>query len=57
MSEKSKNTKTIANEYGVSRVTMVKWLIKAKIIESGRNRSRLFTPLELEKIYNHLGKP
>jgi len=57
MAEKAKNTKTLADEYGISRSTMVKWLIRAKIIESGRNRSRLFTPLELEKIYNHLGNP
>jgi len=57
MSEKAKNTKILADEYGISRSTMVKWLIKANIIENGRNRKRLFTPLDLERIYNLLGKP
>ncbi len=51
--QKAKTRQEIANEYGVDRKTLYRWLKKKNIqISSG-----LVTPKEQDIIYNQLGKP
>ena len=51
--EKSKTRTMIANEYGISRKTLQRWLKKAGIdISNG-----LVTPAEQKRIYKKFGKP
>lgn len=52
----SKTKKQLRAEYGVSTTTLTKWLKSVPGLEniSGRN---IFTPLEVFKIYLHLGSP
>lgn len=46
----------LANLYGVHTKTLMKWL---KEIPDFKNRvnGRIFTPKQVEKIFNHLGNP
>lgn len=53
---KAKSISQLALEYGVSGKTFKKWLAKIPEIESIKGR-RIFTPAEVEKIFNHLGRP
>ena len=50
---KTKTRQELANDYGIDRTTLYRWLKKAKIKLSGT----VLTPKELELIYLKLGKP
>jgi transposase len=52
---KAYSKKEMTNMYGIHRFTFLKWIKKIPEIEI--NRKRLFTPKEVEIIFNHLGPP
>ena len=54
MKTKTKTRKELANEFGVDRKTLYRWLKKAGIVLSGNS---MISPRELEQIYAQLGKP
>ncbi len=56
MASSAKTKKDLKNEYQISFPTLRKWLLKVPGIELSL-RKQFFTPLELEKIYAHLGRP
>lgn len=45
----------LAMLYGVSDETFKKWV--ASVPDMRDHKGRMFTPIEVEKIVNHLGKP
>lgn len=57
--------KELTAMYGVSLFTFKCWIVKAKLIGENRlfetdlhyNSIRLFTPLQIEKIFEALGEP
>lgn len=56
MSSSAKTKKDLKNEYKISFPTLRKWLLKIPGLELTATK-QFFTPLELEKIYAHLGRP
>lgn len=57
MSENEKKTaspKILAQEYGVSTATLMKWIRRVPNLQLDKPL-RLFTPKQLELIRNHLG--
>ena len=53
---KAKSISQLSIEYGVSPKTFKKWIAIIPELKTIKGR-RLFTPAEVEKIFNHLGKP
>lgn len=51
-----KSKKDLKNEYQVTWPTLRKWLLKVPDLQLNP-RKQIFTPLELQKIYIHLGRP
>jgi hypothetical protein len=59
MSTKSPKPATrtsLAKRYGVSVETLKKWLVKVPHLVVDRS-VRVFTPRQVEQIFDHLGKP
>jgi len=52
----TKTKKELAQEYKIGMITFIRWLKKIPGFEQ-TSRKRIFTPAEVEKIYNHLGTP
>ena len=52
----SKTKKDLKNEYNVSWVTLRKWLLRVPDLNLTKQK-QFFTPLEMQQIYAHLGKP
>ncbi len=50
----TKTRTELANEFGVDRKTLYRWLKKAEIVLSG---NAMISPKQLELIYLKLGKP
>ncbi|MEM6319341.1 MAG: helix-turn-helix domain-containing protein [Bacteroidota bacterium] len=54
MKSKTKTRQEVANEFGVNRKTLYRWLKKAGIQLSGNS---MISPRELKLIYKELGTP
>lgn len=53
---KAMTLKELAHKYEVSTKTMLKWLKRCGIVKDKRN-GYLFTPKEIERIFDALGEP
>lgn len=51
--ERSKTREEVAKEYGISRRTFYNWLKQAGI----HTQRCMLTPLDIQKIYDHFGRP
>ncbi|MBX9783140.1 MAG: DUF4248 domain-containing protein [Chitinophagaceae bacterium] len=56
---KSYSKKEIAQLYGINRSLLYKWLVTTgKVFAEDFYKSKqIFTPKEVEQIFNHLGEP